>query len=76
MTIVPCSTVPQDDNRWAFRLRTTIDDRDGWAICDKLYTVAVSRLIPHKSTIKRIGQDEFDSMMDVILAWLPAGTNN
>lgn len=46
VTVVPCSSQDQTDNEWAVRLKTTIDGGDSWAICDKLTTVAVSRLTP------------------------------
>lgn len=46
VTVVPCSSQDQTDNEWAVRLKTTIDGGNSWAICDKLTTVAVSRLTP------------------------------
>ena len=45
VTIIPCSTQAQHDPKLAFPLRTTIDGRAAWAICDKPTTVAVSRLL-------------------------------
>ncbi|WP_207919164.1 type II toxin-antitoxin system PemK/MazF family toxin [Methylobacterium segetis] len=36
VTVVPCSSQPQPENRWAYRLATTIDGSpESWAICDK-----------------------------------------
>ena len=46
VTVIPCSTQAEQDPRFAFPLRTTIDGRAAWAICDKPTTVAVSRLLP------------------------------
>lgn len=71
VTVIPCSTQPQTANPWAYPLHTTIDGRTGWAICDKLGTVAVSRLVPDKSGIVRMPQAEFDDMMRLVLMWLP-----
>ena len=71
VTAVPCSTQAQPGNNWAFPLQTTIDGRAAWAICDKITSVAVSRLLPDKGGIVRMPQVEFDDMMRLVLAWLP-----
>lgn len=72
VTIVPCSTQAQTNNDWAFPLKTTIDGRAAWAICDKISTVAVSRLLPDKDGIRRMPEDEFNSMLALVLDWLPS----
>jgi len=72
VTVVPCSTQAQPGNKWAFPLQTTIDGRAAFAICDKLSTVAVSRLVPDKGGIVRMPEAEFDDMLRLVLAWLPA----
>ena len=71
VTVVPCSTQPQPDIGRSFELHTTIDGKKAWAICDKLTTVAVSRLTPHKDGILRLPQKEFNAMLRVVLDWLP-----
>ncbi len=71
VTVIPCSTQAQPGNKWAFPLQTTIDGRAAWAICDKIASVAVSRLLPDKGGIVRMPQAEFDDMMRLVLAWLP-----
>lgn len=71
VVVVPCSTDPNQDPNRAFRLRTTIDGRQGWAICDKLTTVAVSRLLPAQGLIVRLPDDEFNEMLKVVLDLLP-----
>lgn len=70
-TVVPCSTQAQTDPRRAFPLRTTIDGRAAWAICDKPTTVAVSRLVQDKNGIVRMHEDEFHEMLRLVLALLP-----
>lgn len=75
-TVIPCSTQAQPGNRWAFPLRTTIDGRAAWAICDKPSTVAVSRLLPDKQGIARMPQAEFEELLRLVLAWLPAAPPN
>ena len=71
VTVIPCSTQAQAGNQWAFPLQTTIDGRAAWAICDKVDTVAVSRLLPDKNGIARMPEPEFDDMLRLVLAWLP-----
>lgn len=70
VTVVPCSTAAQTDKR-AFPLRTSIDGRAAWAICDKPTTIAVSRLLPDKGGILRMPEDEFNEMLALVLGNLP-----
>jgi mRNA interferase MazF len=72
VTVVPCSTKPQDINPFAFPLRTTIDGKMAWAICDKPSSLAVSRLIAHQSGTPRMPEDEFRELLQVLFSWLPA----
>ena len=71
VTVIPCSTDPQDDNEWAVKIKTSIDKRESWAICDKPCTVAVSRLLPHSGAVPRLPQDEFALVLGKLLEWLP-----
>lgn len=71
VTVIPCSTQAQQAADRAFPLRTTIDGRAAWAICDKPTTVAVSRLVPDKGGIIRMPEDEFNEMLGMVLDWLP-----
>lgn len=70
-TVIPCSTQTQPNNPWAFPLRTTIDGKAAWAICDKLTTIAISRLLPDKSGIQRMPEEEFHDLLQVVMRWLP-----
>ena len=71
VTAIPCSTQAQPGNPWAFPLQTTIDGRAAFAICDKMTTVAVSRLVPDKAGIVRMPEAEFNDMLSLALSWLP-----
>ena len=71
VTAIPCSTQAQPGNPWAFPLQTTIDGRAAFAICDKMTTVAVSRLVPDKAGIVRMPEAEFNDMLSLALLWLP-----
>ncbi len=72
VTVIPCSTSPQDGNEWAVKLKTSIDGRDSWAICDKPYTVAVSRPVPHSGVVSTLPQEEFVLVLQKLLEWLPS----
>jgi mRNA interferase MazF len=74
VTIVPCSTGDQTGNRWAVPMQTTIDGRQSWAICDKLSTVAVSRLSVDRRGITQMPVAEFDEILRRVLEWLPTPT--
>jgi mRNA interferase MazF len=71
VTVIPCSTQAEQDPRLAFPLRTTIDGRAAWAICDKPTTVAVSRLLPTQGIVVRMPIDEFNEMLKVFFDLLP-----
>jgi mRNA interferase MazF len=71
VTVVPCSSQNQSVNKWAIKLATTIDGNESWAICDKLTTVAVSRLSPAKTGIRRLPEPEFNGVLALMLQWLP-----
>jgi mRNA interferase MazF len=72
VTVIPCTTKSQPGNPWAHQLQTSIDGRPAWAICDKLTTVAVSRLTPAKSGIVRMPEQEFSDILRLVLQWLPS----
>jgi mRNA interferase MazF len=73
VTVIPCSGQDQLDNKWAHRLATTIDGQPSWAICDKPTTLAVSRLSPGKAGIVRVSEDEYKSVLALMLKWLTPG---
>jgi mRNA interferase MazF len=72
VTVIPCSSQEQPGNPWAFRLTTTIDGGDSWAICDKPTTVAVSRLTLDRSGKRRLPEAEFNGVLALLMRWLPA----
>ncbi len=71
VTIVPCTTKEQGNNKWAFSLRTSIEEAKSWAICDKISTVAVSRLTVDRNGILSLPMNEFNEMLKIVLTWLP-----
>ena len=75
VTVVPCSTDPQVGNPWAVEITTAFSASKSWAICDKPYTVAVSRLSLDRKGITRLNEAEFDQVVTKVLEWLPAPKN-
>jgi mRNA interferase MazF len=71
VVVVPCSTQPNQDPRLSCQLKTTIDGRAAWAICDKPTTVAVSRLTTAQGEIPRLSEFEFDDLLTVFFSLLP-----
>lgn len=71
VTVIPCSSQDQKGNAWAYKLATSIDGSASWAVCDKPTTVAVSRLTPDKSGIRRLPEDEFNEVLALLFKWLP-----
>lgn len=71
VVVVPCSTDAEQDPKLAIPLRTTIDGRAAWAICDKPTTVAVSRLVATRGRITRMPTDEFNEVLRRVLDLLP-----
>ena len=71
VTVIPCTTMDQKRNKWAFELTKTIDGRDAWAICDKPTTVAVSRLTQDKNGIERVTEKDFNGILNLTLNWIP-----
>lgn len=71
-TVIPCSSLDQAGNTWAYKQTTTIDGREqSWAICDKITTVAVSRLSTDRSGIRRVPEAEFNEILSLLQKWLP-----
>jgi len=69
--VIPTTTEPQPGNPWAFKLTTSIDGRDAWAICNQPSTVAPSRLSPAKGKVPRLSEAEFKEVLVLLLRWLP-----
>lgn len=70
--VIPCTTADQADNKFSVKLTTNLDPkREAWAVCDKVTTVAVSRLRHHGHAKTTITQDEFDSILETIAKIIP-----
>ena len=71
VTVLPFSTKAQPDNPMAYAVRSPIDGKQAWVICDYLTTVAVSRLSPPGRVVPRIGQVDFNRIVERVLSALP-----
>lgn len=75
VTVIPCSTLDQAGNPWAVPLSISMTPGvSSWAICDKPYTVAVSRLFPERAGIPRLPATDFNAILSKLLEWLPTPT--
>lgn len=70
-TLIPCSSLDQGDSPWAYKLSTSISKTETWAICDKPYTLAISRLSVDQAGIQRISEAEFQEILTRLFRWLP-----
>lgn len=72
VVVVPCTTANQDDTKYSVKLTTSIDpNRHGWAVCDKITTVAVSRLFDYSHARTQIEQEELDQILATIAKVIP-----
>lgn len=71
VTIITTSTEAPYHPASCFKLTTSIDERESWAICNMITSVAVSRLSQTKNAIPRLPEDEFNAMLKVVLSFLP-----
>lgn len=70
--VVPTTTNPQDDNKWAYRLSVLVDGvRASWAICNQPSTVAPSRFYPVKGKVPLLPEADFNEILARLVHWLP-----
>ena len=73
--VIPTSTEPQDDNRWAYRLTSSLDGQTSWAICNHPSTIAPSRLSQAKGRIPVVSEADFNAVLARLTVWLPRPFN-
>lgn len=62
VTVVPMTSGEQSDLRFSTRVRSPIDGRAAWAVCNHVTTVAVSRLLPAKGR-PSVSRDEYREIL-------------
>ncbi len=71
VTVIPCSTQPQTGNKWGFKLSQSFGGHENWAICDKITTLAVSRLSMDRGGVLRLSNEEFNALLTLVHTYLP-----
>jgi mRNA interferase MazF len=74
--VVPLTTKPQGTNKWAYKLSQNPivknQGLDSWAICNHVYTVSCARLTQVDGGAPRMLQTDFDEVVRLMMAALPA----
>lgn len=66
VTIVPITSKKQDNPHFSVRIRSPIDGRNAWIVCNHVTTMAVSRLLPvHKKPL--ISKEEYQDVIEKIV---------
>ncbi len=71
VTVLPFSSKSQPDNPKAVSMKSPIDGRLSWVICNYPTTVAVSRLSAPRREIPRVDQKSFNRIIGLMLEGLP-----
>ena len=71
VTIVPLSTKEQTEARNSLKIRSPIDGRDCWVVCNHLITVSTRRLAPPTTPIPRISDEQFQLILEKIHSNIP-----
>ncbi|MEI9990538.1 MAG: type II toxin-antitoxin system PemK/MazF family toxin [Rhizomicrobium sp.] len=69
--VVPTTTIPQDDNRWAHRLSVTFEGVQSWAVCNQPATVSPSRFSQFRGRIPLVPEADFNAILAILNQWLP-----
>ena len=65
-TVVPLTSREQSDLRFSAQVRSPIDGRATWAICNHATTVAISRLLPAKGR-PSVSREEYREILKKIV---------
>lgn len=67
VTIVPITSQNQENNKMAFAMKSPIDGRDCWVICDHPMTIAVSRLSSPRQGVLRLAEHDFELILRLVV---------
>ncbi len=71
--VLPISTaISNEGGEWTYKLQRLDGFAGNWAICNHVTTVSTSRLSQIDGKIPRLDQEEFNAILDLIGAWIPA----
>ncbi len=77
--VVPLTTKPQCNNKWAHKLRTNPNPRKpdlNRAVCNHICTVSCARLSQMDGGVPRMEQSDFDAVVCSMLKALPSRTSS
>lgn len=67
-TVVPMTSSRNQNPELAVAVRSPIDGRDAWVVCNHVTTVAVSRLLPVDSDGSRlVSQQEYEAILQRVI---------
>jgi mRNA interferase MazF len=73
--VVPLTTKPQGNNKWAYKLTENPNPRrpsiDSWAVCNHIYAVSCARLAQMDGGVPRMKPADFDEVVRLMLRALP-----
>lgn len=69
--VIPTTTDPQDENRWAHRLSVTFNGVQSWAVCNQPSTVSPSRFSQFQGRIPLVPEVDFNAVLALLNQWLP-----
>jgi mRNA interferase MazF len=73
--VVPLTTKPQGNNKWAYKLTENPNPRkpsiDSWAVCNHIYAVSCARLAQMDGGVPRMKPADFDGVVRLMLRALP-----
>ena len=71
--VVPVSSDPQDNNRWAHRLSIEVEGNGvtSWAVCNHPATLSPSRFTQFNQGIPLLPKDDFNQVLERLIKWLP-----
>jgi mRNA interferase MazF len=73
--VVPLTTKPQGNNKWAHKLTENPNPRrpsiDSWAVCNHIYAVSCARLAQMDGGVPRMKPVDFDEVVRLMLKALP-----
>jgi len=66
VTVVPITSKRQSNPQLSVRIRSPLDGRNAWIVCNHVTTTAASRLLPSHGK-RLISEEEYRDVMDKIV---------
>ncbi len=71
--VVPLTTKPQPENKWAYGMPQNPvprESRASWAVCNHVYTVSCSRLSPIHGKVVRLDEAARKPIIELVRQWV------